>query len=156
VTDISCYCGSGENFSRCCQPLLLGKQRARTPKELMRSRYSAYCQGNVHYLISTHHPSKREVDERDRLVSTISETTWLGLKVLNADESRGTEKFGYVEFVAFFQADSIGQLHEKSRFISENGFWYYLDGVTLPPIAISRNEPCWCQSGKKYKKCHGK
>ncbi|MCL5781990.1 MAG: SEC-C metal-binding domain-containing protein [Patescibacteria group bacterium] len=21
---------------------------------------------------------------------------------------------------------------------------------------IGRNDPCWCGSGKKYKKCHGK
>ena len=21
---------------------------------------------------------------------------------------------------------------------------------------IGRNDPCWCNSGKKYKKCHGK
>lgn len=23
----------------------------------------------------------------------------------------------------------------------------------LPPL-VGRNEPCWCGSGKKYKKCH--
>jgi len=25
-----------------------------------------------------------------------------------------------------------------------------------PPRKIGRNDPCWCGSGKKYKKCHGK
>ncbi|WP_425430029.1 SEC-C metal-binding domain-containing protein [Desulfamplus magnetovallimortis] len=38
----------------------------------------------------------------------------------------------------------------------ENDKWYYVDGVLLEPIKIGRNEPCWCQSNKKFKKCHGK
>jgi preprotein translocase subunit SecA len=39
------------------------------------------------------------------------------------------------------------------------------DGETAAPVvqqrrvdadqAIGRNDPCWCGSGKKYKKCHG-
>ena len=35
------------------------------------------------------------------------------------------------------------------------------DGETQLPIVkserekIGRNDPCWCGSGKKYKKCHG-
>jgi preprotein translocase subunit SecA len=24
-----------------------------------------------------------------------------------------------------------------------------------PDEQIGRNDPCWCGSGKKYKKCHG-
>lgn len=26
--------------------------------------------------------------------------------------------------------------------------------MTPPPARPGRNEPCWCGSGKKYKKCH--
>jgi preprotein translocase subunit SecA len=38
------------------------------------------------------------------------------------------------------------------------------DGEPLPAVEqrrvapdeqIGRNDPCWCGSGKKYKKCHG-
>jgi SEC-C motif/Protein of unknown function (DUF1186) len=28
-------------------------------------------------------------------------------------------------------------------------------GVLAPRHAVGRNDPCWCGSGKKYKKCHG-
>lgn len=28
--------------------------------------------------------------------------------------------------------------------------------ITPPKANIGRNDPCWCGSGKKYKKCHGK
>ena len=27
--------------------------------------------------------------------------------------------------------------------------------VTAERDKIGRNDPCWCGSGKKYKKCHG-
>ena len=27
-------------------------------------------------------------------------------------------------------------------------------GQSPPPARPGRNEPCWCGSGKKYKKCH--
>ena len=25
----------------------------------------------------------------------------------------------------------------------------------VKPVKLGRNEPCWCNSGKKYKQCHG-
>ena len=120
----------------------------------MRSRYTAFCQGNIDYLIATHHPSKRQMDDRQTLTKTIAETTWLGLHVLNSNtQATGT---GSVEFVAFFQSQGIpSQLHEKSEFIRQNDRWYYLQGTILGPITIGRNDACWCGSGKKYKKCHG-
>jgi preprotein translocase subunit SecA len=27
--------------------------------------------------------------------------------------------------------------------------------VNSPMESVGRNDPCWCGSGKKYKKCHG-
>jgi SEC-C motif len=29
-------------------------------------------------------------------------------------------------------------------------------GQSRRPFRIGRNDPCWCESGKKYKKCHGR
>ena len=28
-------------------------------------------------------------------------------------------------------------------------------GYTPSGVRIGRNDPCWCGSGQKYKKCHG-
>ncbi|HEV2011890.1 MAG TPA: SEC-C metal-binding domain-containing protein, partial [Candidatus Limnocylindria bacterium] len=28
--------------------------------------------------------------------------------------------------------------------------------ATAPSQKLGRNDPCWCGSGKKYKKCHGR
>jgi SEC-C motif domain protein len=154
MNDELCPCGSGNLYLTCCQPYLTGGDHPSSPEQLMRSRYTAFCKGDVDYLLATHHPSKRQVGDRQTLTKTIAETTWLGLRVLHSNTpATGT---GSVEFVAFFQSKGTpGQLHEKSEFICQNDRWYYLQGVILGPITTGRNDACWCGSGKKYKKCHG-
>lgn len=151
-----CYCGSQESFEACCHPLIAGTLTPEKPEQLMRSRYSAFCIKDIEYLVSTHHPSKRQPDERDVLAKTINETHWLGLKVLGADTSQLSQGIGYVEFAAFYKNIEEGHLHENSKFVYENDQWYYFDGMILDPLKFKRNEICWCGSMKKFKKCHGK
>ena len=152
----ACYCGSKKNYEDCCYPFLSGNLKPETPEQLMRSRYSAFCIKDVEYLFSTHHPSKRQLNERELLAQTMRDSQWIGLKILSTDESQIDQRIGFVEFVAFYKSKEEGQLHENSKFIREKDIWYYLDGVTLESLKFGRNEPCWCESGKKYKKCHGK
>ena len=45
-----CYCGSKLAFAKCCKPYLEKHRAAPTPEALMRSRYSAFCTGDVDYL----------------------------------------------------------------------------------------------------------
>lgn len=118
----------------------------------MCSRYSAFCLGNIIYLIDTLHPDKRQQDDEQTLADTIDKTHWLGLKIL-AHET--TNQNATVEFAAFFQQEPIGQLHECSRFVKQDNLWFYVDGDFLPPIKLSRNDLCFCDSGNKFKKCHG-
>ena len=130
---------------------------ARNAEQLMRSRYSAFCEQNIDYLIATLHPDYRKSDDAHQLRQFIEETRWIGLKVLKhkplADRAE-------VEFVAYYEAatgaGSMHQLHELSRFINEHQHWYYLDGDTLPPVKTGRNETCICGSALKFKKCHGR
>ena len=152
----TCYCGNQKFYEECCFPFISGSLKPEIPEQLMRSRFSAFCIKDIEYLISTHHPSVRQLNQREILAQTIHETQWLGLKVLEIDKSRMNQGIGYVEFIAFYKSIEEGQLHENSKFIYENGQWYYFDGVLLDPVKISRNEPCWCGSMKKFKKCHGK
>lgn len=121
----------------------------------MRSRYVAYCQGNVDYLVETRHPSKRQFDDRINLLRSIRSTVWTSLTVVSTHQGRKTDTSGYVEFVAVYSEPEWGQLHERSRFIKESGRWFYIDGNILAPIIPKRNQPCWCGSGKKFKHCHG-
>ncbi len=152
----ACPCGSGKTYADCCAPYLAGRAQPATPVQLMRSRYSAFCKGKIDYLIATHHPSQRKADDRQTLAQTSADTEWLALRILHSDESQIAAGVGTVEFVAFYTSQGrLGQLHEKSEFIRQAERWYYMRGVMLAPIRLDRNDPCWCGSGKKYKKCHG-
>jgi SEC-C motif-containing protein len=86
----------------------------------MRSRYSAYVLQRVSYLLSTWQASTRPAN------LTLSPTRWLGLQV------RGHETVGDTAMVEFVARSKSGgkakRLHERSRFVRENGRWYYLDG----------------------------
>jgi len=151
-----CPCGSQRPFFSCCEPFLSGQKAAPTAEALMRSRYTAYCTHNIDYLMATHHPTKRALSDRTALSRSMQSTTWLGLQILDTRQGQPDDETGMVEFVARFQAHQPGQIHERSRFQQQKGRWFYLDGEHLPPIEPKRNDLCWCDSGKKYKQCHGK
>ena len=119
----------------------------------MRSRYSAFCIGDMSYLLATVHPDYRTGDDLSELERTFQQTHWLGLKII--EHKPGQEK-ATVEFVAFYRGQPFEQLHELSQFINEQGQWLYTTGDLLPPVKLGRNETCFCGSQKKYKNCHGK
>jgi SEC-C motif-containing protein len=89
----------------------------------MRSRYSAFVLKRADYLNATWHAETRPA------ALALDETPvpqWLGLKVLAAseDSERAT-----VEFVARYKLGGRAhRLHETSRFVREDGRWFYLDG----------------------------
>jgi SEC-C motif domain protein len=108
----------------------------------MRSRYTAFTQGNIDYLIATLHPQSRRPDDKRRHRQTVSQTQWLGLTVLKTQKGQPQDKTGSVEFVAEyrdtqaggFAAAEVKQLHERSRFLQVDGQWFYVDGDVLPPV----------------------
>jgi len=139
---MSCICGNDKNYNDCCGAIIDGKKTAKTPEELMRSRYSAYVQSDVAYLLksSLHHDDHALIEEFCKSVE------WLQLTVLKSVEN-------IVEFKAYYRENStIKVLHEKSFFIQKEDIWLYDEGE-LYTTPIKRNEPCPCGSGKKYKKC---
>ncbi|MCP3944074.1 MAG: YchJ family protein [Desulfobacteraceae bacterium] len=151
-----CCCKSGNTDDNCCGPYLGGQAIPDTPERLMRSRYAAFFHGNIDYLIATSDPDNRQANDRQMLADTCKHTQWLGLEIIKTDDSQLDQGNGFVEFVAFYERKEMGQLHENSRFVYKEGRWYYCDGQILAPVVWGRNQPCWCKSGKKYKKCHGK
>ena len=135
-----CPCGSQSRYVDCCEIYLRGKASAPTAEALMRSRYSAYSKGDVEYLIQTQHPKKRKKTDRQMLLRTIETTHWLGLTVFKTQKGGPDDRRGIVEFVAQYRGlaltDPIYQLHERSRFIKEDGVWFYQDGDNLPPVQL--------------------
>ena len=117
-----CVCGSGRAAADCCSRLH-GGEAASTPEALMRSRYSAYVLRLTDYLLATWHPSTRPAG----LPPDEAGLKWLGLEVRRCilqDADHGT-----VEFVARSKLGGRAhRLHETSRFVREDGRWFYLDG----------------------------
>jgi SEC-C motif-containing protein len=115
-----CPCG-GDDYAACCGRFHAG-QVAQTAEELMRSRYSAYALGLFDYVAATWHPRTRP--PADSLKD--DGARWIGLEVKRHSAS-GDE--ATVEFVARCRIGGRAQrMHEVSRFLREDGKWYYLDG----------------------------
>lgn len=153
-----CPCGSGRKADICCLPVISGEQAAMSPEQLMRSRYTAYAGGNTEYILRSWHSSTRPTE-----LNLDNNVSWTGLKVLNKTSiERAVIEGDYVEFIASYISNGeAGQMHERSRFLREQGEWRYVDGVQievgeqLPAKVPGRNDPCFCGSGKKFKKCCG-
>lgn len=124
--DPPCPCDSGKPFALCCAPRLSGEEPAPSAEALMRSRYCAYTRGDTAYLLSTWHPTTRP-DSLD--FSQDVPLRWLGLKILRHTAGAPGDGAGTVEFVARFKnAGKAGRMREISRFVQEEGKWYYVDG----------------------------
>lgn len=150
-----CCCNSGKTADICCGPFLSGQAIPATPEQLMRSRYAAFFHKKIDYLVATRDPDCREIDERRLLADACNQTQWLGLAVMKTDDSQLAQGIGFVEFAAFYDQNGPGQIHENARFVNKKGRWVYCDGHILPPVVWGRNQPCWCGSNKKFKRCHG-
>jgi SEC-C motif-containing protein len=145
-----CPCGSGQAFTECCNKYISQGQFPETPEQLMRSRYSAYTLKNKDYLLKSWHPSTRP-DSLDLATDT---TQWKKLKIISTNNIKGDYT---VHFVAFFTDIINGKetdfyLIENSEFIKGDK-WYYLKGIDLKTSELTKNMPCPCQSGKKFKRC---
>ncbi|MGW4467981.1 YchJ family protein [Micromonospora sp. NPDC004704] len=121
-----CPCGSTRTYGDCCGPLHRGETTAATAEQLMRSRFSAFSVGDTAYLLRTWHPTTRParltLDPRQR---------WTRLDVVDTDRGGLFDTAGTVEFRAHYQESGRPDtLHERSRFVREDGQWVYLDGET--------------------------
>ena len=89
----------------------------------MRSRYSAFVLDLTDYLLATWHASTRP----SSIAPNEAGMKWLGLevrrhRVVDNDHAE-------VEFVARSKlAGRAHRLHELSRFVREDGHWFYVDG----------------------------
>lgn len=122
---MTCDCGAPCRYEDCCGRFHSGPLHLQAPdaETLMRSRYSAYVRDLIDYLRATWHPSTRP--------STIEPNPpglrWLGLDVKKHEVQDADH--ATVEFVARSKLGGRAhRLQEKSRFVREDGRWYYVDG----------------------------
>ena len=111
-------------FARCCGRFLADVEHTPAPdaESLMRSRYCAFVLEDADYLLATWHPSRRPPE-----LGFEPGTRWLGLEV--RDHRTIDDSDAEVEFVARSRhAGRAQRLHERSRFVREDGRWFYVDG----------------------------
>jgi SEC-C motif-containing protein len=120
----NCVCLSGEPYAQCCGRFHSGAAEAATAEQLMRSRYSAFVRLDADYLLRTWHPDTAPAHlELDRGMG------WRRLDILSTSGGGPFDSAGTVEFKAHYRYDGARRvLHEVSRFVREDGRWYYVDG----------------------------
>ncbi|HYG06735.1 MAG TPA: YchJ family metal-binding protein [Stenotrophomonas sp.] len=124
---VACPCGRPTEYAGCCGRLHRGEPAA-DAEALMRSRYSAYVLHDADYLLRTWHPSTRPA-QLSLEEPAGARTTWLGLDVQRAGAT-GPDS-AEVTFLARYRIGGgrAVRMQEHSRFVREDGRWYYLDAV---------------------------
>lgn len=127
---MKCPCGSKQSYEDCCKKVHDDIKNALTAEQLMRSRYSAFTLGLIDYLMESHHQSTRPIEEKDEILAWTKSVEWVGLDVLHKQKGGEGDAEGMVEFKAFFkEGKKTRVIHERSRFVKENGSWYYVDAL---------------------------
>ncbi len=120
-----CPCLSGLTYDACCGPLHAGAAVAQTAEQLMRSRYSAFAVGDPDYLKATWHDSTRP-----KALELDTDRRWYRLDILRTERGGPFDTDGVVEFRAYHRSpDGKGSQHEVSRFVREDGRWWYVDAI---------------------------
>lgn len=119
-----CPCGSGKKYKQCCEICHNGV-KAPNALMLMKSRYSAYASENVSYIIKTTHKNSPYFEaDTNRWQSELKEYTreaiFTKLEILEFVDGENEA------FVTFKAHSNFGEQLEKSRFIKENGIWFYV------------------------------
>ena len=116
----ACPCG-GASYATCCGRFIAQDAVPQTAQELMRSRYTAYTLHDSAYLQATWHAGTRPAEP----LQVEEGLKWLGLEVRRHEQDGDAAT---VEFVARYKIGGRAhRLHEISRFVREDGRWYYLD-----------------------------
>lgn len=120
---VMCPCSRVRSYADCCKPLH-DDAAAPDAEALMRSRYSAYVRRDADYLRASWHASTRP----DALGFDDPQPVWLGLDV-KAHDVIDAER-AEVDFVAKYRigGGSVVRMRERSRFVREDGRWFYVDG----------------------------
>ena len=155
----SCPCCSGKTYTECCEMVIAGFSAA-TALDLMRSRYTAYHNRNIAYILDTTHQKTRLNHDLSAISQWASENTWTHLEIVSTQKGSRKNRTGIVEFKAYFNdKNNRPQIHhERSNFEKKDGQWFFVDGKIDPlptksAASVGRNALCPCGSEKKYKHC---
>ena len=154
MSNLSCPCGS-VLYSQCCQPLHIGKTKAQSAEQLMRSRYSAFAKYEIDYIVKTTALGQQQALDVKAIADWSKANQWLKLEIVKAQEKLD-KNHAQVEFKAHYvdqnsHTQQVEIHHEISHFVRHENEWYFLDPTTDQQITMK--QPWICGSGKKFKQC---
>ena len=106
-----------------------GRDWPATAEALMRSRFEAFRDADVEWLLASWHPSTRPA-----ALDLRTNPRWRGLQIVDVVDGGPQDETGVVEFRATYVASpgDVRILHERSRFVRADSRWYYVDGDVDP------------------------
>lgn len=122
-----CPCTSNKKYDDCCAPYILGNHLPKTPEQLMRSRYTAYSQANIDYILTTMQGNPLKNFNTTSAKQWAESVTWLKLKVIRTYVDPAKPELGFVEFKAYFcDRKQTHVMHEFSKFKKIDQQWFYI------------------------------
>ena len=155
---LACPCCSGSNYQECCEAIVSGDKLASNPISLVRARYTAFVMKKLDFVDKTHAPEIRDDFNRAEAESLADQCKWHSLHIhdsraVNSDTSE-------VDFVVrLWKDEKIIPRGSTSTFRLDNDRWLLVSSKSSQHLAhmktlnIGRNDPCLCNSQKKFKKC---
>jgi SEC-C motif-containing protein len=93
-----------------------------TAEALMRSRFEAFRNADIEWLLASWHPAIRPAE-----LDLGSDVRWRGLQIVDVVDGGVNDATGVVEFRATYVAapGDVRAVQERSWFIRADGRWYY-------------------------------
>lgn len=96
----------------------------------MRSRYAAYVEGAVDYLLETTSAARRPGIDHEQLIAYCRGLRGMSLTIVETRAGGPDDDTGEVVFEAALKSEGRRFVQrERSRFAREEGRWVYVDGV---------------------------
>ena len=94
----------------------------------MRSRYSAYVEHAIDYIVNTCAEDEQERIDINQTRSWSERSKWLGLKIIVTEKGSPMDTEGTVEFEALYEMDGLRDTHhERAKFKKSHGAWLYFN-----------------------------
>jgi SEC-C motif domain protein len=134
-----CPCGTGLLYGECCAPIHSGEKLSLSPLTLLRSRYTAFCNRDIGYVMKSTHKTCRDYKE-DKVAwaksldknGMFDSYDFIALHVQGGTEEMGNNQEAFIEFNVELRAKDSQQttvVTERSRFLcQDDGQWLYAGG----------------------------
>lgn len=120
-----CKCGSKKDYVECCGRLIEDGLLAKTPEQLMRSRYVAYSKAKIDYILATMQCRALDGFNEIEAKEWAQSVKWLKLEVVQTYQDEAGH--GFVEFNAYYRHNNKKYcLHELSEFCQDSERWFYI------------------------------